>query len=113
MSELIPIGTVNRTPTENNKPKATPSGVEHTLRSKNLADEDQHPTLDRRRKANRRHNRAERRQVNKTMSRLGRDRRKKPDRRARLGVEKKKEPEAQKRKASPEKNKGLIIDERI
>jgi len=113
MSELIPIGTVNRTPTENNKPKATPSGVEQTLRSKNLAGEDHHPILDRRRKVNRRHNRSERRLINKSRSRLDKDRRKKPDRRSRLGVEAKNEPKAQKRKASPEGNKGLIIDERI
>ena len=113
MSELIPIGTVNRAPTENNKNKAAQEGVEATTRSKNLADEDQHPRVERRRKSNRRHRRAERRLLNKSSTRLGRDRRKTSDRRSRVVDEAKTKPEAKKQERRPLSKKGRIIDERI
>ncbi len=113
MSELIPTGTVNRLPTENNRQKTTQAGVEKTARSKNLADGDQHQRVERRRKGNRRHNPPERRLLNNSATRLSTDRRRIPDRRSRLAVNTSVQTSVKKQSTSPGSKKGRIIDERV
>lgn len=107
MVDLIPIGTVNRLPNENNASR--PAGnVRETARSKELADQDTPPTVERRRSGNRRQNPSDRRQLIKATRKPVQDRRKKTDRRATRRAE----PE-QKSKRSALTRKGRIIDERV
>ncbi len=82
MVDLIPIGTANRSATENNTSK-TPATVEETAPAKATADQSQPPRVERRRVIDRRRNRGDRRLLQKN-SRGGRvkDRRQISDRRS-------------------------------
>lgn len=65
MVDLIPIGTINRSATENNATK-TPESVEETARTKAIADQNQPPRVERRRMGNRRRTRNDRRLLQKS-----------------------------------------------
>ena len=107
MVNLIPIGTVNRSPNENN-PSVPPDEVRETEGSKALADDGQPPKVERRRTGDRRRGREDRRELTNSTRGPLTDRRKAEDRR--LLRRAKTNPKVQRK---PLSRKGKIIDERI
>lgn len=108
MVDLIPIGTINRSATENNTSK-TPATVEETARIKAVADQNQPPRVERRRVGNRRRTRSDRRLLQKSARGVKIiDRRQADDRRAGRRLETRK-PATGARLA----RKGRIIDEQV
>ncbi len=80
MADLIPIGTINRAPTENNA-SAVPNTVEKTARSKSTSEQGAQRVFERRKSGDRRRARADRRYLEQNSRQKLLDRRKSRDRR--------------------------------
>jgi len=103
MIDLIQVGTVNRTPPENN-PVKSPDNVQETAPSKALASQGQYPRIERRRGGRRRSQ--DRRKVGASRK-VRNDRRKVVDRRSQSRAP------SESRTARSVSRKGRIIDERV
>ena len=106
MVDLIPIGTVNRAPNENN-PSKVPDQVQETSRTKELASDGQPARIERRRYGDRRRGNNDRRLLDKAFVGPNTDRRRSLDRRLRRSA--KPQPREERK---PISRKGRIIDER-